>query len=582
MPKAYITIEDFKAGLDTRRLEVSAAPGSLQVFDNGHINRGGEIVTSKLWATKYTLPAGTFGLSASTTGLYIFGSNPAPGGIPGEVSYQRLQNPDNSPMVRIVDSESFSGKIYAVAEFADGTSHHFYDGAIVTDWYIGKVRAGHTDLEGFLAELLTDFATEPDMAAVITSTDTITLTGNLDNVAFDIIGTATNGGNFNDQTITITETQAATALLPEITTVRIGGSFDPGDNFSVSIEDNVYGASSVTGAKVSAIQILKNKMYAGAETDIFFSAVANPALWRNNTQGSTANAGAGVINVSAQSSIDNPITGLGIYQDNLAILTRNSAQIWNMSADPASSVLLQVLDNTGTRSPKTVKSFGDLDLFYLSQSGVRSLRARDSSNSASVTDVGTPIDDILIAQMAGMTETQLRDVPGEIEPTDGRYIVQMPDKQYVFSYFSSSKISSWSAYVPPVQMTDFATNDGRLYGRAGDVIYLLGGDSDNQFTDQDTTVELPYLDAGGIATWKRWLGLDVVCKGVWDVYVNSNPNRPDAWVKTARITNTTIAKMNLAVQQNSPILKLKFVHQGDGNEARLSKIIVHYETKWAG
>jgi len=582
MPKAYITIEDFKAGLDTRRLEVSAAPGSLQVFDNGHINRGGEIVTSKLWATKYTLPAGTFGLSASTTGLYIFGSNPAPGGIPGEVSYQRLQNPDNSPMVRIVDSESFSGKIYAVAEFADGTSHHFYDGAIVTDWYIGKVRAGHTDLEGFLAELLTDFATEPDMAAVITSTDTITLTGNLDNVAFDIIGTATNGGNFNDQTITITETQAATALLPEITTVRIGGSFDPGDNFSVSIEDNVYGASSVTGAKVSAIQILKNKMYAGAETDIFFSAVANPALWRNNTQGSTANAGAGVINVSAQSSIDNPITGLGIYQDNLAILTRNSAQIWNMSADPASSVLLQVLDNTGTRSPKTVKSFGDLDLFYLSQSGVRSLRARDSSNSASVTDVGTPIDDILIAQMSGMTETQLRDVPGEIEPTDGRYIVQMPDKQYVFSYFSSSKISSWSAYVPPVQMTDFATNDGRLYGRAGDVIYLLGGDADDEYTSQDTVVELPYLDAGGIATWKRWLGLDVVCKGVWDVYVNSNPNRPDAWVKTARITNTTIAKMNLAVQQNSPILKLKFVHQGDGNEARLSKIIVHYETKWAG
>ena len=582
MPKAYITIEDFKAGLDTRRLEVSAAPGSLQVFDNGHINRGGEIVTSKLWALKYLLPAGTFGLAAASTGLHVFGSTTAPANIPGDISYQRLRNPDDSPMVRIVDSQSFSGKIYAVAEFADGTIHHFYDGVIVSDWYIGKVRASHTDLEGFVTELLTDFSTEPGMTAAITAATTITLTGNTDNVSFDIIGTATDGGNFNDQTITITETQPAGATDPEITTVQIGGTFDPGDLFSVSIEDNIYGASPVTGAATSAIQILKNKMYAGADTDLFFSVVANPALWRNNTQGATANAGAGVINVSAQSSIDSPITGLGIYQNNLAVLMRNSAQIWNMSADPASSVLLQVLDNTGTRSPKTVKSFGDLDLFYLSESGVRSLRARDSSNSASVTDVGTPIDDILIAQMATMTDVQLRDTPGVIEPTDGRYIVQMPDKQYVFSYFSSSKISSWSAYAPAMTMSDFATNDGRLYGRASDIVYLLGGDDDDEYTDEDTTVELPYLDAGGIATWKRWLGVDIICQGVWDVYVNTNPNRPDAWVKTARITNTTIAKMNLAMQQNSPILKLKFVHQGDGNEARLSKIIIHYETKWAG
>lgn len=47
MPNAYILIEDFKAGLDTRRLSVSAAPGSLQVFENGHINRGGEIEKAK-------------------------------------------------------------------------------------------------------------------------------------------------------------------------------------------------------------------------------------------------------------------------------------------------------------------------------------------------------------------------------------------------------------------------------------------------------------------------------------------------------------------------------------------------------
>ena len=49
MPKAYLQIEDFKGGLDGRRLEVSAPAGSLKVFQNGHINRGGEIEIAKKW-----------------------------------------------------------------------------------------------------------------------------------------------------------------------------------------------------------------------------------------------------------------------------------------------------------------------------------------------------------------------------------------------------------------------------------------------------------------------------------------------------------------------------------------------------
>src|SRR3546814_10554479 len=69
---------------------------------------------------------------------------------------------------------------------------------------------------------------------------------------------------------------------------------------------------------------------------------------------------------------------------NLAIFARRAIQIEYVDPDPALNQQLQVLNNIGTVAPHSVVSFGDSDVFFLSESGVRSLRARDSSNSASV------------------------------------------------------------------------------------------------------------------------------------------------------------------------------------------------------
>ena len=55
------------------------------------------------------------------------------------------------------------------------------------------------------------------------------------------------------------------------------------------------------------------------------------------------------------------------------------------------------MNNTGTIASKSVVAIGDSDVFYLSRSGIRSLKSRDSSNAAYVGDIGNPIDDIVIA-----------------------------------------------------------------------------------------------------------------------------------------------------------------------------------------
>ena len=581
MPRAYLTIEDFKAGLDSRRLEAAAEAGSLQTLQNAHINRGGEIVKAKKWSARYALPTGTFGLAAVNGQLHVFGSDATPAGMPSDVSYSRLQNPDGSDMTKFISAEIFSGSTYVLAQFADGTTHQFYSTSLVSDWYIGLVRSGHSSLNGFATELVDDLSTDPEVDATL-SGSVITLTAKDDNDPFTVTATATDGGAIDDQTISVNETQAAGASQKQITEVTIGGTFDPGDTFSITVDDNTYGNNPATNQPADVILTHDNKMYAGSGKDLFFSTVANPALWRNNTQGSTANAGAGVIDLSSQSAQDEAITGLGVYQDNLAAFMRNSIQIWSMDANPDANIKLQTLDNIGTRSPKTVKSFGDLDLFCLADSGVRSIRARDSSNTATVTDVGTPVDDIIQAKMDSLTDQQITDAPAEIEPRNGRYILVLDDTQYVFTLFPNSKISAWSTYVPGVSITDFAILNGRLYGRAGDIIYLLGGEDDDEYTNQQVIIETPYLDARTIGHFKQWAGLDVVLEGTWEVYVNSNPRQPDIWKKIAVLTETSTGQMNLAMHQFAPAIKFRFVHQDSDSNAKLSKLIIHYERTWAG
>ena len=58
----YIIIEDFRGGLDKRRMDVHAPPGSLIELTNAHITRGGEIEKRPAFIEVCDFPAGTIGL----------------------------------------------------------------------------------------------------------------------------------------------------------------------------------------------------------------------------------------------------------------------------------------------------------------------------------------------------------------------------------------------------------------------------------------------------------------------------------------------------------------------------------------
>ena len=470
---AYIVIEDFKSGLDRRKLSAASPPGSLQVLTNAHITRGGEIEKRMAFVPKYSLPGGqTFGFAGANGTLYVFSQSAV--AVPTGVTNQVLAHPTGVAMTGIVDTEFFNGQVFASASYADGVSYCFYNGTRVTDWDPGSG---------------------------------------------------------------VTNTQGKTAL---------------------------------------ALLTVKSKIYATAESLLNFSAISAPTTWGSGT-------GYGFINMSNQSAGNETLVGLGRYQGYIAIFARRNTQIYYVDPDPLQNAQRQVLPNIGTFAQKTIVNFGDIDLLFLSDTGVRSLKVRDASNQAGVSDLGTPIDPEIIDYLKTISDADKAAACAVMEPTDGRYLCQIGERAYAFSYFPASHISSWSRYDPGFQVTDWVAMDGRLWARAGDTIYLYGGDDGQTYDASTVEIEMPYLDGGTIGTWKRFTGFDMVCEGEWKVYINTDPDRPTVWTQIATVkdgTNATMAGLDIDFIGTSPMLKMRFVNERVG-PAKLSKIVVHYDSEKA-
>lgn len=461
----YVIIEDFRAGLDRRKLPAASPQGSLQTLSNAHITRGGEIEKRLAMVGTYSLPPGkTFGLAGANGVLYTFGSDASPAVPPG-ITFQRLPHPSAVAMNRLVASEFYDGKVWAVADYVNGDRLHFYDGVQVSDWTAGS-------------------------------------------------------------------------------------------------------GATVAGQRATALLTHRDKLYASYRSILGWSSIGAPTLWQIGT-------GFGFKNMSNQSAGSEELTGLGRYQNLMAIFARRNIQIWYLDPDPLQNVQRQVLPNIGTFAPRSIISFGDVDVFFLADSGFRSLRARDSSNQSGVSDVGTPIDDFVLSHMKTLTEAQRTAAVGVLEPVSGRYICSIGSKAFTFSYFDTARISAWSTYDFGFDVSDYVSLDGRVWARAGDTVYRLGGTDGTTYDSSEVEVDLPYIDGRALATFKDFTGIDIVCEGEWSVYVNTDPNNPTAESKVAIVGSTTLTRDAIGMVGHSPLVKLRLVSAAKG-PAKLSKVVIHY------
>jgi hypothetical protein len=673
-----IWIKDIRGGLDTRRLPETLTGGAAIKAQDGHVNRGGEFEQRAAFVDAYDLPAGlTVSIGAGVSGIYVFGSG-APPSMPRGVTYQQLQHPDGiTPIVRVLSSDLFASKIYAVAEYGDGTIYHFYDGVRVTDWQDGRPRVSFTVTGGgiqaatgagttftisggsnstvntiadiqvngvsilgapvqhtgdnsttaaAIAAQINTFHSTPDYGAVAI--------GPLVSFSAAATGTAANGllpvlvltgdvavtgvGPFAGGTIAApsqladlevngvsvlagpvdwTTDNATTAAaiaasinlyssVPDYTATVVGNkvnllAVDAGTDFN-NAPLNFYPLRNLVITPSVGVELegglvpgdlfqsgtfaktVGSKVYVTSGPDLNFSGVLLPTGFQ------TTNTGAGFIDMSTQAAGSEALQAVGKFLTFLAVFAERVVQIWFMDPDPSLNTIQQVLSNIGTLSPRSVVQFGDSDLFFLDESGVRSLKARYATSSAATDDIGIPVDTLIGPKIRGMSTLERGKIISLIEPTDGRFWLIFPDEIFVFSFFNGSKVSAWSTYTPSVDNVPFNIDDAlvfkkKVYVRSGDTIYVYGGLGTSLAYDSTSPeLWLPYMDAEAPSTTKKFKTLDVACEGEWQVSVGLEPTNLAAVDKIAIVSGTTYTGDSVPFEAETTHVSLRFKGVGVG------------------
>jgi hypothetical protein len=349
--------------------------------------------------------------------------------------------------------------------------------------------------------------------------------------------------------------------------------------FSDGFNYNFFNGVRVTAWPASPfatyVATVQQKVYGVSGPNLHFSALGDATNFTGGT-------GAGFIDLSTQATGSEALTAIAQYQSLVAVFAGRTIQLEYVDPDPSLNRLTQVLNNTGTIAPRSVTQFGDSDVFYLDESGIRSLRAREAINIAFSSDTGNPIDDRIVAKLAVLTVEQRERAIGIIEPRDGRLWLAIYDEIFVLSYFTASKVSAWTTYRPGFVVDDMVVFKRKVYLRSGDTIYVYGGATEQQvYSGVEAEAWLPYLDANQPARSKKFTGIDVAARGVWEVRIGLDPNNLLASDKVARVTETTYIGQRIAVSAESTHIsvRLKLTAPPDnGTAGRVGAVVIHHDS----
>lgn len=367
-------------------------------------------------------------------------------------------------------------------------------------------------------------------------------------------------------------------------TVTFTGTWALGDYFAVILTNEgngvqyTVGYGDITGKVPTYCFTYGNRMYLLVDSSFYFSALQEPEVF-NDPNG----VGNGFVTTSNFYGAPEDLVSVGHYQGKLAFLSQQTIQIWQPNADPTLFSLSQVLPNIGTFARNSTQSIGDLDLLFLHTTGIRSLRARETSLSAFVVDIGSPIDDLIKTKLAECTDDEKANAVSVIESSTNSYWLFIKDKIYVLSYYPTAKIIAWSTFdatyddggqqefVPTVM----EAHNGQVYIRGDDdALYVYGGEDGLTYDDVVASVEIPWLDNGKPATSKNGSAVDVGILGHWKV--KAGMDYFDGTLSDVmNVQKSTFGYARIPYTARGTHFKLRMESQGTG-EAKLSSILFHF------
>lgn len=264
------------------------------------------------------------------------------------------------------------------------------------------------------------------------------------------------------------------------------------------------------------------KVFAIDGSVVRFSATNNPRDWSSEKN-------AGFLPVALQQSVNNFPTALGEYQDNLVVFFEDTAQIWQVDADPANHRLIATVP-VGTRYPYCHANMSN-DIFFLSPSGFRSIAVQAFSTNMMDNDIGSPIDKLV----------NHKKIPFHATPKmiyfrgGGQIICWYYGTVYVYCFSRSSKISAWCTWEFPQAIVDFIELDSKLYVLTDtNRICELKEDAYRDYLIDNeigylinVEVELPFLDMRMPGILKQFTGFDLAASGEMEISFKYDPRNPE-------------------------------------------------------
>lgn len=394
-------------------------------------------------------------------------------------------------------------------------------------------------------------------------------------------------GDLNISAPNISGGVTAAAGTAQVTTGTLIGTPEAKDSFTLTVNGIPYTAVGRAAATGNSIFVASRRIFSTAGSLVEWSTLisaTNPngaTDWHSNSGLAT---GTGFINVSNDAEGSERLLGCGRYMLNqMAAMTRRNIRVYNLDTDATKIGLIQPVDNTGTRAARSILGFGSVDLFYLSDSGIRSLRPRDTTNAAFVDDIGTPIDTFVRDHMDSLSDGVITRAVAAMEPRDDRYMLSLDSRVYVLSYFPGAQISAWTYFSPGFQITDWARVYDRLYARAGDTIYLYGGTTGTTYPNAGemvATVKLPFIANTPPGKFKLD-GFDQAGEGEWQVQLAVDPDNEAALVNIGVLDHITYGQDDINVPGRATHVAPEFVCSTAGY-ASLSNVAIYDSSKETG
>lgn len=472
-------------------------------------------------------------------------------------------------------------------DMGNGVTHEvtsvLVDGIEVLNTPVGWVTSNSVTA-GLVAAQITSYASNPEYTAtavgnrvVISAAAGTGITPNGFVVAPSVVGSVTIG-NVNN----MAGGSAAVAGVAQITTLTVGGTFGVGDRFGATLDGTNFGAIGKPTPQATSAKTFKDKVYAACSTVVNYSGIGSASIWDRD---SLTAPGGGFFTPGSQSEGAQDVVTVDVYEGLLAVFCEETIQTWSVEADDSLNFFVTALPNTGTKAPRSTVPFGNTDLFYLSPSGFRSVRARDQTGAAFISDVGSPIDPFVRAHVDSLADAVVRRGIGILEPEADRCWMSLDNRIYVFSFFPSNKINAWSYYDltddigAGVAITDMARSASKIYVRAGDKLYLYGGANGTTYPDagdSECVVDMPFMDLEKPAHEKEIQGWDIACQGDWSLYLRPDPSDVTKEIFAGTANKTTFNQPVAALHAVTSHFSARLVHVGSGG-ATVSQLAIHYQ-----